>query len=163
MPLDSNKFKQVCFCARQPGCSLIAACAALARNYPSTGGRHEGALIIGAFLPRCGLEEHEIKLFADALAAASRQDREKRNDIIRTAVESARNQAQGRSVFGYPKLARFLARGLQNLLPNGWCSGMDIAAMRSRTSPRVVMHLSPMNHYRFFRLHRSRSLTQWTR
>jgi hypothetical protein len=86
-------------------CSLLAACALLARHYPTAGGRHDGALIIGGFLARCGLDDSDIKIFVDALATASGQPKEKRLDMIRAARDAASSQKDGAHVYGYPKLA----------------------------------------------------------
>jgi hypothetical protein len=82
----------------------LAACTILAQNYPTVGGRHEGALIIGGFLARCGWQTQEIKLFADALAAATLQPPDKRRDMVKAAGDAADGFRRGQNVFGLPKV-----------------------------------------------------------
>ncbi len=79
----------------------LAAVSELARNYPKVGGRHDGALVLGGFLVRCGFSPAEAALFAEAVAAASDQPRDKRIDMKRTA----RDGAEAGKPAGFPLLA----------------------------------------------------------
>jgi P4 family phage/plasmid primase-like protien len=67
----------------------LGAASQLAQVYPKAGGRHDGSLVLGGFLKRCGLEVPRIKLFIEALAVASGQPGDKRHDMIRTAKDGA--------------------------------------------------------------------------
>ena len=61
--IDGAELKQIC--------GRLAACALLARAYPTQGGRHEGAIIVAGFLCRCGFAAPAIKLFVDTLAGVT--------------------------------------------------------------------------------------------
>jgi len=78
----------------------VAAAALIVRYWPAA--RHETALTLGGFLARCGMPEHRIKLFAEAIAAAVGGDR---RDTIRSAVDAAQEFAAGRRAYGLKHLS----------------------------------------------------------
>ncbi len=79
----------------------LAAASELARNYPKVGGRHDAALVLGGFLARCGWSEAQAGVFVEAVAVASGQPKDKRDDVKRTA----RSGASADKRAGFPKLA----------------------------------------------------------
>jgi AAA domain/Bifunctional DNA primase/polymerase, N-terminal len=76
----------------------LGAASQLAQVYPKAGGRHDGSLVLGGFLRRCGLEVPRIKLIVQSIAVASGQPADKRNDMIRTAKDGA----ECATLAGYP-------------------------------------------------------------
>jgi hypothetical protein len=76
----------------------------IARHYPKVGGRHDAALVFGGFLARCGFSVSEVKLFAEAVAAASGQPADKRRDIVKTAADCVEAFAAGREACGLNKM-----------------------------------------------------------
>jgi len=82
----------------------IGAASLLARHYSRQGGRHEGGLVIGGFLARCGFNAAQANLFAEAVCVASLQPPDKRRDIIRACKDSVEAFASGRDAFGKPKM-----------------------------------------------------------
>jgi hypothetical protein len=87
----------------------VAAAALIVRYWPAA--RHNAALVLGGFLARCGMPEHHIKLFAEAVAAAVGGDRK---DTIRTALDGAREFAAGRKAYGLTQLREMLGDKVAN-------------------------------------------------
>jgi hypothetical protein len=78
----------------------IAVCSLLTRHMPASGARHDAFLAIGGLLARGGFPEPRVWLFADAIAAAGRFDR----DHAATARDAARAYAAGKKTYGIPQL-----------------------------------------------------------
>jgi hypothetical protein len=78
----------------------LAAAAEIARNYPNRGGRHDAAFVLGGFLARCGFSPPVAAVFAEGVAAASRQPTDKRRDMSRTARDGANAEKRA----GFPSL-----------------------------------------------------------
>ena len=78
----------------------LAAAVQFARSYPNKGGRHDAAYVLGGFLSRCNLAV-PLTDFIAAVADASGQDGDKRQDMIRTAESGASADHPA----GFPKLA----------------------------------------------------------
>ena len=91
-------------------CARLSAVCLLARHFPAQGGRHEGGLVIGGFVARCGLSAPDAKVFAEAICAATAQPSEKRRDIVRAIDDSVRDYAAGKPVAGLPRLEQIFGR-----------------------------------------------------
>nr|WP_283842044.1 phage/plasmid primase, P4 family [Bradyrhizobium sp. KB893862 SZCCT0404] len=81
---------------------LLAALCLLARYWPMKGGRHDGALIVGGFLARCGFGKPYIKLCAEYIARAAND--EDWRDRVRAAHDAAIAYEKGDRTYGYPSL-----------------------------------------------------------
>lgn len=55
-------------------------------------------------MARCGCSKLEVRLFAEAISAATNQPRDKQQDIIQAAEDSVDAFAAGREAAGFPKL-----------------------------------------------------------
>jgi hypothetical protein len=78
----------------------LAVAIQLAKAYPEIGARHDAAFVLGGFLSRCTLAI-SIEDFVAAVADASGQDDDKRQDMIRTALDGANVELRA----GFPNLA----------------------------------------------------------
>jgi hypothetical protein len=79
----------------------LAAASELARNYPKSGGRHDGAFVLGGFLARCNFPPVQIRLFVEAVGIAAGLPRGKIADMTRTAADGATSARPA----GFPMLA----------------------------------------------------------
>jgi hypothetical protein len=81
---------------------LAVACL-LKQNYPGSGQRHEGALVIGGVLARAGWQPDDIQHVMDAVARAAGDDDVR--DRIESAVHAVDHKANGSNVPGLTRLA----------------------------------------------------------
>jgi hypothetical protein len=103
---DQNAIAQVDGSDLETRCRWVAILALLARSFPTVGGRHDAGLIMGSFFARCGLTKGTAELYAEAVAVAAGQPRDKVKDIARAAGASVEDMAAGkRGLYGYPALA----------------------------------------------------------
>ena len=88
---DANEIARVDGAKLLRDCRILASAAILARHFPTVGGRHDGGLIVGGFLARCGFSASSTpgaKRIAEALCIATAQPPDKRRDIIRAVEDS---------------------------------------------------------------------------
>jgi hypothetical protein len=81
----------------------LAAASLLLRRYPTAGGRHEFALVVGGFLARAGLTRDIVEDVAWSIARAAND--EEADDRMRAATDTFDAFARGDgAVYGFPKL-----------------------------------------------------------
>lgn len=103
---DNNLIARIDGAELRDLCQWISTLSLLARGFPAIGGRHDAGLIIGSFFGRCGLAQRVGERYAEAVAAASGQPRDKVRDIASAAGASIEDMAAGKSrLYGYPALA----------------------------------------------------------
>ena len=109
----------------------VAAAALIVRYWPAA--RHNTALVLGGFLARCGMPEHHIKLFAEAIAVAVGGDRK---DTIRTALDGAREFTAGRKAYGLTQLREMLGDKVANKCAE-WLSYRNDRSERAEPKPEA--------------------------
>ena len=86
------------------GARETAAASLFARYWPSKGARHDdGALVLGGFLARLGMEPRHAELFCQAVAVGAGA-RESIEGNIRALRDAIKAHADGVNVCGYPKV-----------------------------------------------------------
>ncbi|WBL76027.1 phage/plasmid primase, P4 family [Bradyrhizobium xenonodulans] len=125
---------------------LLAALCLMARYWPMKGGRHDAALIVGGFLARCGFDLPHIKLYAEYIARAAKD--EDLRDRIRTAHDAALAYEKGDRTYGYPSLKELFGEKVTGKIAE-W---LDYSEANARNSDlpseaihdnRGVAHLGP--------------------
>jgi AAA domain/Bifunctional DNA primase/polymerase, N-terminal len=102
---DRNAIKTIGGDELLNACKWIATLSLFARHFPRQGGRHDAGLVMGSFFARCGLAKPTGALYAEAVAIAAGQDRDKTKDIARAAGDTVADHAAGkRNLYGYPAL-----------------------------------------------------------
>jgi AAA domain/Bifunctional DNA primase/polymerase, N-terminal len=76
----------------------VAAYSLLARHWPRTGSRHDAALVVGGFLARANRSKEAIKVAAEAIARAARD--EEWRDRVKAAQDAAAAYHDGGHAFG---------------------------------------------------------------
>jgi hypothetical protein len=87
---------------------LLASLCLMARYWPSKGGRHDAALIVGGFLSRCGFTPSDIKCFVEHVAKiAGCGDCEDRS---KDAENAANANLQRKNACGYPAMEELFGK-----------------------------------------------------
>lgn len=121
--------------------TLVAVAALVAKHYPGSGGRHEGALALGGFLARVGVSAEDCGrvALAAAEAAGDREHRDRARAAQESAVKVAEELAGGEPagpVTGGGKLANLLGDEVVKRL-RSW-----FGAEQSKQAERLIEKLN---------------------
>jgi DNA polymerase I-like protein with 3'-5' exonuclease and polymerase domains len=121
----------------------VAAVALLARHWPARGARHNARLALSGALTRDGWNTDQIDAFV--LMVTTVAGNQGLRDATRVGQDSRRRQVEGRTTWGWTKVAGLLGRDGQAVVGRvrEWLQGMSRPAMSLRPRVRMLAPYQP--------------------
>src|SRR5262249_38126993 len=121
----------------------IAAATPIARHWPAKGSRDTAALALSGALSRAGWDPAQVDKFIFAVATAAGDEQATKRG--KNALSTAANQKEGKSTFGWLKLAEVIGKDVVTKA----CQWLEIGN-KSPASPKRIRTIDPYKRFPVF-------------